>query len=94
MDTGVDEEKNGDTAMNPVQPSGYDGDRKDIERVREAINMEEAPPQAPPGIRLSPISSYLHFFSNVLLSNGHLEERTSKRFEKQTKATPTDQSRT
>jgi hypothetical protein len=39
MDTGVDEEKNGDTAMNPVQPSGYDGDREDIERVREAIKI-------------------------------------------------------
>ena len=49
MGTGVDEEKNGDTAMNPAQPSGYDGDREDIERVREAMNMEEAPPQAPPG---------------------------------------------
>ena len=92
MDTGVDEERNTDTWLNQGPPSGYDGDQEDIEREREAINMEEAPPQAPPGIRLSPISSYLHFFSNVLLSNGHLEERTSKGFEKQTKATPTDQS--
>ena len=92
MDTGVDEERNSDTSMNPEQASGYDGDREDIERVREAINMEEAPPQAPPGTRVSPISPYFNFFSNTLLSNRHLEERTSERFEKQTKATPTDQS--
>ena len=78
----MDEERNSDTWLNPGQPSGHDGDREDIERAKEAVNMEEAPPQAPPGTQVSPISPYFHYFSNVLLSNRHYRGDSSERFEK------------
>ena len=56
-----------------------------IVRYTSFFNMEETPSQAPSVTRVSPISPYFHFFSNVLLSNRHYRDYFPERFVKQIK---------